>query len=86
VRPRASTVQRRSVFANAPSHHLAPSIHQETILVGLRSFRVDDEVQAGGIKSDAATLKRFAAESRAFNRKDKNFLALFGEQFNFGVI
>ncbi len=47
---------------------------------------VDYEVQAGGIKSDAATLKRFAAESRAFNRKDKNFLALFGEQFNFGVI
>ena len=47
---------------------------------------VENEITAGGIKSDEATLKRFAAESRAFNRKDKNFLSLFGESFCFGVI
>ena len=55
----------------------------ESILVGLRSFMVEAERTAGGMESDDATKRKFAAASKAANAADATFVALFGADFAF---
>jgi len=55
----------------------------ESILVGLRSFMVENERTAGGTESDEAKKKKFAAQSHKSNGEDAAFVTLFVADFKF---
>lgn len=56
-----------------------PAWSVATILTGLLSFMVSDEMTTGGMRSSDADKKRFAAESHAWNLKNQKFRTIFPE-------
>eukprot|EP00019_Armaparvus_languidus_P010261 CAMPEP_0168582516 /NCGR_PEP_ID=MMETSP0420-20121227/2023_1 /TAXON_ID=498008 /ORGANISM="Pessonella sp." /LENGTH=155 /DNA_ID=CAMNT_0008617007 /DNA_START=137 /DNA_END=604 /DNA_ORIENTATION=+ len=70
-------------FSNFHPELWNPMWRVGTILQGLLSFMLSDEMTTGGMESDDNTKKRLAAESLEYNLKEAQ---LFGERFKNGKI
>lgn len=56
-----------------------PAWSIETILTGLLSFMLEDELTTGGIRTTEAEKKALAPSSHAFNIKNAKFKSIFPE-------
>ena len=68
---------------NGEAHHLhrapPPSRSVDTILVGLLSFMLSDEITTGAVKQADSERKTLAAKSHAWNAAQPKFKTLFPE-------
>ena len=62
-----------------------PAWSIETILTGLLSFMLEDELTTGGIRTTEAEKKLLAPQSHAFNIKNPKFKAIFPEYADPGM-